>query len=130
MFFTSSFSICSSSDPSTTTLDYVNDHHIPLLKEVANLDLRRADRAHIPPHIRRNISRPTRSLVGNYIWTSVAPQVYLHPAWPGGDVMDGGGPLALTTDSVKKFCLKLYTLIAHSLPSLKEIKIYWVSLEF
>jgi hypothetical protein len=43
--------------------------------------------------------------------------------------MDGGGPLALTIDSVKKFCLKLFTHILHSSPSLTLIKIYWVSPE-
>lgn len=84
----------------------------------------------LPKNILRNLKRTSRSKSGNHIFESGAATVYQQASSnrnnPGGDIMDGGGPLVLTIESVKRFCQKL--LLKVEADNLTSCKILWVNI--
>lgn len=125
----SSFSF-RSSDPINMNMDLLKDNHLPLIHDIASMNL--IDQIdELPKNLQRNLLRPTRCLLGAEVWTT-ANEIYQsgtnNPNWNGGDLMDGGGPLTLTPDSVERFCKRLLPFVRHTLPGRNQIKIYWVGI--
>lgn len=104
-------------------------HHIPALKEISKLNLIE-NQDTLPKNVQFNITRSSRSLIGLEVFSNqFAKELYRKssndPTWGGGDLVDGGGPLALKVKTIKSFALKLLTRLLHN--NMSTVKVLWVS---